>query len=262
MTDAARSALAVNSAFIALGNDQFEAEGATFIRNREIADIWDANHVAHITASTPEEIDRLLARVEREFAGCRHRRFDVDFRTPPAFEARLTLESYERLDTLEMLLEGELAMTPKQHEIREVTDEAGWEAYTALHDADWREYKDRIPGSFGEETARQMIQSRRSKSPPMRHWLACVDGEPRAYLSSWGGVDGVGFVEDLFTHPDFRHRGLATALIHHGVAEARREKAGPVVIGADPKDTPKQMYAALGFRPVAVKRDYLKRLGK
>lgn len=65
----------------------------------------------------------------------------------------------------------------------------------------------------------------------------------------------------MFTHRDFRHRGLATALIHHCVAEARREGAGPVVIVADPTDTPKRMYAAMGFRPVAVKRDYLKRLG-
>ena len=74
-------------------------------------------------------------------------------------------------------------------------------------------------------------------------------------------MDGVGAVEDLFTHPDFRHRGLATALIHHCVAEVRSEGAGPIVISADTTDTPKRMYAALGFRPVAVKRDYLKRLG-
>lgn len=261
MTDAARSAIAVVDAFRALGNERSEAEGAVFIRNREIPDIWDANHVAHVTASTPSEIDRLLAQVEREFAGCRHRRFDVDFTTPPALEARLTLEGYERLDTLVMLLDGEPAIRAKRHEIREVTDEAGWEAYTALHDTDWRDYRDRIPGSFGEETARQMMRSRRLKSPPVRHWLAYVDGEPRAYLSSWGGVDGVGMVEDLFTYPDYRHRGLATALIHHGMAEAWREGAGSVVINADPKDTPKLMYAAMGFRPVALARDYLKRLG-
>ena len=260
MTDAAQSALAANEAYQALGNERFEAEGATFVRNREIADIWDANHLAHITASTPEEIDRLLERVEQEYAGFNHRQFRVDFTTPPALEARLTLAGYERIDTLVMLLEGELAIQAMPHEVREVTDEAGWEAYTALHDTDWREYKDRIPGSFDEKTAEQVMRSRRSQSPPVRHWLACLDGQARAYLSSWGGVDGVGSVEDVFTHPDFRHRGLATALIHHGVSEARREGAGPIVIGADTTDTPKRMYAALGFRPVAVKRDYLKRL--
>ena len=263
MTDAARTALAVNEAFSALGNERFQADGATFVRNREIPDIWDANHLAHITASTPEEIDRLLERVEQEFAGFHHRQYRVDFTTPPAFEARLSLEGFERNETLLMLLEGELNGTAKPCEIRTVESEADWNAYTALHDIDWREYRERMPGGsggFDEGTAAQMMRSRRSMSPPVRHWLACVDGEPRAYLSSWGGVDGVGF-EDLFTHPDFRGRGLATALIHQCVSEARKEGAGPVVIGADPKDTPKQMYAALGFRPVAVKRDYLKRPG-
>ncbi len=263
MADAARSALTVAEAFHALGNERFEAEGATFVRNREIPDIWDANHVAHVTASTPAEIERLLERVEREFAGFSHRRFHLAFTTPPALEARLTLEGYQRTETLVMLLEGELQGQPQRHEIRPLTDDAGWQAYTALHDLDWREYKERMPGTggFDEKTAEAMMRSRQLKSPPVRHWLACVDGEPRAYLSSWVGVAGVGMVEDLFTHPDFRHRGLATALIHHGVAEARREGAGPIVIGADTTDTPKRMYAALGFRPVAVKREYLKRLG-
>ena len=263
MTDAARSALAVSEAFSALGNERFEADGATFVRNREIPDIWDANHVTDVTAATPDEIDGLLARAEREFTGFSHRQFRVDFTTTPALEARLTLEGYQRTETLVMLLEGELQGQPKRHEIRPLTDDAGWQAYTALHDLDWREYKERMPGTagFDEKTAEAMMRSRLLKSPPVRHWLACVDGEPRAYLSSWGGVAGVGMVEDLFTHPDFRHGGLATALIHHGVSEARREGAGPIVIGADTADTPKRMYAALGFRPVAVKREYLKQLG-
>ena len=261
MTDAARSALTVSEAFSALGNERFEAEDATFVRNREIADIWDANHVSGMTASTPEAIDRLLERVEHEFAGFNHRQFHVDFRTPPALEARLALEGYQGSETLVMLLEGEPQGQPKRHEIRPLTDDADRQAYTGLHDLDWREYKDRIPGgSIDEKTAEALLRCRQAKSPPARHWLACVDGEPRAYLSSWGGVDGVGIVEDLFAHPDFRHRGLATALIHHGVSEARREGAGPIVIVADTKDTPKRMYAALGFRPVALKREYLKRL--
>ncbi len=63
MTDAARSALTVSEAFSVLGNERFEADGATFVRNREIPDIWDANHVSTITASTPEAIDRMLERV-------------------------------------------------------------------------------------------------------------------------------------------------------------------------------------------------------
>ncbi|OGO52256.1 MAG: hypothetical protein A2148_06360 [Chloroflexi bacterium RBG_16_68_14] len=89
-----------------------------------------------------------------------------------------------------------------------------------------------------------------------------MDGAPRAYCSSWEGIDGVGQVEYLFTHPEYRHRGLATALIHRSVADCRERGAGHVVIVADPADTPKQMYAAMGFRPVAIKRSYWKLMGQ
>jgi predicted GNAT family acetyltransferase len=94
----------------------------------------------------------------------------------------------------------------------------------------------------------------------VQYWLAFVHGEPVAYFNSWAGIDGVGQVEDLFTHPDYRRRGVATALIHHCVAECRRQGAGPVVIVADPTDTPKQIYSAMGFRPIAVCTHYLKKL--
>ena len=48
----------------------------------------------------------------------------------------------------------------------------------------------------------------------VRHWLAYAEGTPTGYLSSWVAPNGVGYLEDLFTHPDYRHRGLATALTH------------------------------------------------
>lgn len=261
MTDLIRRTLAVIQAFEALGNERFEADGATIIRNREVPQIHDANHVAHVAASTPDEIERLLARVEQEFAGFSHHRFDVDFTTPPAFEARLALEGYRRWDALVLLLEGDLMGEAKAHDIREVTNEAGWQAHTALHDVEWPEYSQKIDSPFDERTAEEMMRSKRSKAPPVRYWLAHAEGQPRAYCASWEGDSGVGQVEDLFTHPDFRRRGLATALIHHCVADCRSRGAGPVVIVADANDWPKRMYAAMGFRPVAVVRTYRKDIG-
>jgi hypothetical protein len=62
------------------------------MRNRSFPRIYDANHITHVTASTPEEIDGLIARVEIEYQGIGHRRFDVDLRTPPVFTARLSQE--------------------------------------------------------------------------------------------------------------------------------------------------------------------------
>lgn len=257
VTDLIRRALAVNQAFLALGNERFEAEGAVFVRNRSLPAVRNCNHVAHVTASTSEEIDRLLARVEREFAGLPYRCFDLDFTAPPELEARLAHEDYRRDDVLIMVLEGDLTGEPRPHDIREIEDEAGWAAYGALSEIDWREDNQEADQDV-DWNADVVLRARRIKSPPMRYWLAYVDGEARSFASSWVLEDGMGQVEDLFTLPDFRHRGLATALIHRGVADCRERGAGPVVIASDPDDTPKNMYAALGFRPVAIKRSWWK----
>jgi ribosomal protein S18 acetylase RimI-like enzyme len=262
LSNLTRRAIATDYALMALGSERFEAEGATFIRNPSVPLIRDANQVISVGASSADEIDRLLARADREYAGSPHRQFRLDFTASPEFEARLVLEGYERDESLVLVLEGELRGEARPHDIRPVTDDASWRDYSSLHDADWRERAETIPGGIDARVVEQMLRSRRAKSPPVRYWLAYVDGEPRAYVASWEGVDGVGQVEDLFTHPEFRHRGLAAALIHHGVEDCRARGAGPVVIVGDTADTPKRMYAAMGFRPVAVSRTYRKELGR
>jgi len=262
VSDLTRRALVTDYGWMALSNERFAADGATFIRNSSLPLIRDANQVIGVTASTPDAIDALLARADREYAASPHRQFRLDFTAAPEFEARLALEGYERKDTMVMLLEGELAGAAKPHDVRPVESEADWQAYASLHEIDWREYADTIPGGADMAVAEQMVRTRRAKSPPVRYWLAYLSGEPRAYLASWEGLDGVGQVEDLFTHPEFRHRGLAAALIHHCVADCRAHGAGPVVIAADTTDTPKRMYAAMGFRPIAISRTYWKDLKK
>ena len=90
--------------------------------------------------------------------------------------------------------------------------------------------------------------------------LAYVGRTPAAYFNGWRGTGGMGQVEDLFTRPRYRNRGIATALIHHCVAVCHAEGARQVVIVADPSDTPKRIYAAMGFRPIALNTHYLKHL--
>ncbi len=252
-----RRALAVNEANLALGHETFFADGAMFVRNRDVPNIRDANHVAHVIAATPNEIDRLLRRVEEEFAGFPHRAFFLDFTTPPAFEARLQLEGYIRTEALVMLLEGKTKGKKPQHEIRAISSDADWQAFACLQQQDWREYAERTGiTDDGGEVGSRMRAVLQAKQPPLQYWLAYADGEPRGYFSSWEGTDGVGQVENLYVQKEFRHRGLATALLHHCVDESRKKGAGPVVIVSDPTDTPKHMYAAMGWRPVAIKREY------
>ena len=159
-----------------------------------------------------------------------------------------------------MVLEGDPRARPSDIEIRPVQTEDDWREYAALKKLDWLEHERRIEKAPEPAVGEALSAVARLKQPPVHYWFACLDGRPLAYFNSWAGTEGIGQVEDLFTHPKFRHRGLATALIHRCVLECRHNGADPVVIVADPTDTPKQMYAAMGFRPVAVYSHYLKRL--
>ncbi len=247
--------------YLALGNRWSETPDACFVANPDAPSIHDANHTCRVRAATPEAIDAVLAEAERRFGGLAHRQFRADPLTPPAFEARLALEDFALEIELELLLEGELRAEPRSLELRPAESEADWEAVHGLTLLDHEEETKRQGREpYGESVTAGMVARRRAKGPALTTWLAREDGVDCAFLSSWPGTSGVGKVEDLFTHPRFRRRGIATALIVRGVADCRRRGADAVLIGARPDDTPKDLYAELGFRPFCVNRAWLKRI--
>jgi GNAT superfamily N-acetyltransferase len=267
-TDLLRRACETNFGYLALGNDAFQAHGAWFIRNDRTPRRHDANGVGLIRTESDEELELLLQRVEQEYAVLSHRGFGIDALAPPQAEARIALEEgYKTTSTLVHALEGELRLstrlgsaTPAEIEIREVLTEDDWTAYCELDAMWWEESGVEYFGPYDADLHDELTLSKRLKSPQSRAWLACVDGVPRAFFSSWPGENGVGIVEDLFCNPQYRRRGLATALIARAVADCRERGAGSVIINSDVNDTPKQMYAAMGFRPLFVNRVYAKKL--
>ena len=62
-------------------------------------------------------------------------------------------------------------------------------------------------------------------------FLARVEGVDCAYGSAVVGPFAMGIVEDLFTLPGYRKRGLATAIVAHAIAHARALGMGPMLIG-------------------------------
>jgi len=257
----AARALDTNAALLALTCQQVEADGALWVSDPEFPDIYDANHVQRITTSTTAEIDRLLARASHEYTHCHHRRFHVDFRTSPLVSARLALDGYARDDALIMVLEGDLRAPPVEHDVRPVITDQDWAAYAVLKAADWEEHRQRLPDPKpGPEIGEAFVRIHRRKAPDVQYFIAYVEGKPAAFFSSWPGVNGVGQVEDLFTLPDHRHKGLATALMRRCVQDCRDRGAAQIAIACDPSDTPRQMYAAMGFLPAALDVHYMKRL--
>ena len=260
LAELTRRAIAVDGDFLALGHEVFEADGARFVRDRSLLRIYDANYVSDVRVATPAAVERLLARVDREYPHTRHRALQLDISTPPAVEAALVLRGYEHSASLVLLLEGTLQGAARAHDVRPIASEADWAAYARLKQRDWDERAARLGIRDASEVGADMFREHRAKVPPVQYWLAWLDGAPRGFLASWQGSEGVGQVEDLYVEPEVRHRGLATALLHRGVADCRARGAGPVAIVADATDTPKHMYAAMGFRPTAVVHKYLLRL--
>jgi GNAT superfamily N-acetyltransferase len=245
--------------FLALGNESIDVGGALVIRNRDTPSRYDSNHTALIRVGRAD-VKMLLRRVDAELGHVRYRRFDIDPLTPPEFAARLTLDGYAAWEGLHLILEGELRASPRRVDIREVRTEDDWARYAALMDADYAEVEERTGNPLPDLNRDEWRVNRRLKAPAVRGWIAYVDDVAGGLFSSWPGENGVGQIEDLFVLPEYRHRGLATALIAHCVADARERGAEAIVITADAKDTPKQMYAAMGFRPLFVSRSYLKHL--
>jgi GNAT superfamily N-acetyltransferase len=233
-------ALDASYAWLGLGCETLDGPGGRLVRTRGFG--RPLGYVWHITARSPEEIDRLCARVERELASCSNVEYHVDQRTPSPFEAQLVFEGYRRGAFLLMLLEGDIRGPRHEHDIRPVESADDWRAWFALNAID-----------HPDDT---VARSRRAKCPPVRYWLAYLDGEPAGFFSAWGGRDAIGCTENLYVRPELRRRGVATALVHACVADARLQGARALALFAAADDWPKEMYARMGFRPLATKRVY------
>jgi ribosomal protein S18 acetylase RimI-like enzyme len=253
-----RRAIEVNWLNLALGHEVFSVDAATFVRNAALPDVYDANFVFDVTASEPAEIARLLSRAAREFAYAPRLTFRLDPFTPPAFEARLVFDGFERSENIVLILDGPLRGVARRFEIRSIEDQAAWLAYRELRYLNWREYaggKNGDPDDVG--IAQRLASANELKCPPVEYLLAYEGGRAVGHCSMWEGREGVGQVEDVFVHPAYRRRGIGVAIIHRAVERARAHGARPMVIVVDSANEPaKKLYAALGWRPIGLCRQY------
>jgi ribosomal protein S18 acetylase RimI-like enzyme len=239
--------LGVITAFLSIGNEVSERYGATFIYNGSLPRVRDANHVRDIRSANRAELEALLATVYQVYAGVPHRRFDIDPFTPPHVETYLNLSGYQQSSALVMALDGEPGGRPADVPISPVQTE---EDRSAL-----RDLLVMFNAPYYGETLAQLVTVHLTTRSSITWWLAKRDDQPAGFLSGWIHSD-LCFLEDLFVHPDFRNRGIATALIHRVTRELRSQGGGMAFLQADPNDTPKNMYRRMGFQPVAVLREY------
>ena len=92
---------------------------------------------------------------------------------------------------------------------------------------------------------------------PTRAFAVFEQGRPVAYaLLIDGGRDGM--LENVYTTPGARGRGLATATIAAVLHAAGAERHEAVFVPADADGRARELYARLGFEPLAVQHRFMR----
>ena len=244
----------------AVGNRVIEGRHCRFVVNADIPDVWVANHVQHPRAAAASEFDELFAEMDRVFAHCTHRMVMTDGFTPAGLEARLLADGFRELDTtIQMALTRELpkAATPPM-DLIEVRRKEDWATLLRLMLADHAEGRRTNHMSVPEHVTRDMIFGLQRKSAHMTLFLARLAGECVAYGAEVRCANGLGMIEDLFTLPSARARGIASALISFIVGRLRADDPSrSIFLGAHASEGAKHLYRRLGFEPIIVTREFL-----
>lgn len=185
----------------------------------------------------------------------------TDCFTPDAFLARLALDDFEeRPATIQMALQGEPTDRGATIELRPVAGDADWEALLKLVLADHAEGRRTSDLQLPPEVSAGMVAGYRAKSAAYHFHLAIQDGVPVAYGAHATAPNGAGMIEDLFTLPSARRRGIATAMIAAFADRLRAAGCHIVFLGALATEQPKYLYARLGFRPVTLARASVRKM--
>ncbi len=247
--------------WLTLGTQRTEGPACYGTLSPGLPQVYDGNLIAALRAETAEQMAQVLAFADELHEGLGHRHILAGPDTTALALAAMAQAGYAADPAIQLLLQGELkGPAPQPLDLRPVESEEDFGSAARLMRL-WAEEDNAKPDAkfqYSEEVSRQMAMSLAAKSPAFRRFLVRMDGIDVGVFGSFAGSNGVGMVEDLYTVPSYRHRGVARALIHHCVNDARSRGAEHVLIGADPDDTPRFFYQALGFEPACITWSYLR----
>jgi ribosomal protein S18 acetylase RimI-like enzyme len=221
--------------------------------------VWDRNHADDVSASAPAEIDAVFAAMDEHLAHSDWRVVHTDGFTPEAFLARLAFEDFaERPPTIQMALENATVAAGRPIALDLVENEADWATLAELVRRNHTEGRATGGLELSDAVSAGLVEGYRSKDPLFRFHLVRDAGVAIAYGAAAAAPNGLGMIEDLFTLPAHRRRGVASAMIATLVARLRADGCDGVFLGALAEEAPKWLYRRLGFAPVALARAWVK----
>ena len=242
----------------ALGSATIQGAGCRVVMNPAIPNVWDANHADSLTVETEAELQKALAFMDAHLAHCPDRVVHTDHRASDRLLAKLAFAGFrERPVTIQMLLEGSVRGAEHPLDLRSVASEADWRTLGELAAADHAE-GGRSSGVRTRELSNAIVAGYRAKGEAYRFHLARVGEKAVCYCACTHAPNGLGMVEDLFTLPSHRGRGIGAAVVARLVHKLRAEGCDGVFIGALADSPAKGLYRRLGFEPVLLTRAWLK----
>jgi GNAT superfamily N-acetyltransferase len=250
-TDPARVA-AARRWFRALGHRANEADGVTVVATPEHPTVWEANWAAAGAGATPGDV---FAALDRWFGGSPWRVVYTDALTPPAVEAALALADFTATGALIEMAAVAPPVAPRPAIVP--VDAANWDRLASLVAQDHREGA--RTGPHDPAVASGLLEGMRRRLDACAYWLIEVDGEAAGYGLTAICPHGLGLIEDLFTAPAWRGRGLMSGFIAAMTERLLDAGCDAVFLDAFAEAAPKRLYARLGFAPVAVTRQWVRR---
>ena len=243
-----------------IGMEVMEDSFCLSLQDTERPDVWDLNRILDISAQTSAEIDQAMAFASAKANMAGYSYVSAWPFTSPAVIARLLLDDYqEQTPVIQMVLLGGIAArSPPGFRIQPVSTDTDWQCLQDLVRADHSEGARTQGQILDADVTRGIVEGYRRKTGPCQFFLAFLDEELCAYGSATAAPNGMGMVEDLFTLPAFRRKGIASSLISACVENLRKRSCKAILIGSLATEPPKALYRKIGFQPVCVTRSFLK----
>jgi ribosomal protein S18 acetylase RimI-like enzyme len=211
--------------------------------------IFDANNATVLERRpglTAAEIRRdLLPALQASGATVEHVEFwETSVRSSAFSQLAGTGDERQRGDDVVMVWEGAREGAQPRSVTVDVIgdpDQAFWPWY--------RESLTEFGGRLDDEVLDQLVARVRDVFLPYgMHWfVGLVDGE-RAGYTSLVSLDGVGYIDNVVTFPDFRRRGVASATVLAAIERSRAAGNRSLFLLAERGQAPQLLYERLGFR--------------
>ena len=243
-----------------LGLQQFNLSHCAMVVDSANPNVWSSNKAYAVAASGPDEVELLFSELSAAFQHADYHHFIIDPLTPTLFEAELVVREFVELEaTLQMVRTNPAKLVPRPDlEILPVQTQSDWALLLQLVLADHAEGA-RTRGALSNTVSAGIVAGYRAKAPSCQFFLGYQDAQVVAYGSGTVCDNGMGMVEDLFSLPAHRGRGIASSIIEHCVAHCGELGAKDFLIGSHVSAPPKKLYRRLGFQPVCVTREYFRK---